>query len=208
MKPSLKLELRDELRVLYSRWTERDNLIYQLVLPEGFRERALQGGHDEVGYFGFERALIFIRLYWPRMANSIEEKCKKIACCLRRKAVLLKNISATYPLEPGCMDYLLPESESQDTSTLVPWMRKTNTIGGILSNLWSTRLIARQMTQQATHLMNLCLGGSPDCQLIQFWEFASKQQPSQSISRTSVNTYKKVTPWLPETQRNRERETK
>lgn len=50
-----RLELRDG--VLYLRWTDRGSLVYQLVLLEQFRDRALQGVHDEVGHLGVERAL-------------------------------------------------------------------------------------------------------------------------------------------------------
>ncbi|KAK0134260.1 hypothetical protein N1851_030170 [Merluccius polli] len=53
--PDVKLLLREWKRL--RRWNDRGNLVYQLVLPEQFRERALQGVHDNVGHLGFERAL-------------------------------------------------------------------------------------------------------------------------------------------------------
>lgn len=87
LKEWKRLELRDG--VLYRKWTDRGNVTYQLVLPEHFRERALQGVHDEVGHLGFEHDLHLARarFYWPRMAKSVEEKCKKCPRCFRRKAV-------------------------------------------------------------------------------------------------------------------------
>lgn len=119
-----KLELRDN--VLYRKWVERGNLVYQLVLPEQFRERALQGVHDDVGHLGSERALHLARarFFWPRMARDIEEKCQKCERCFRRKAVPqkaapLENISATYPLELLCMDYLSIEPDSRDTRNVL-----------------------------------------------------------------------------------------
>ena len=119
-----KLELKDD--VLYRKWSERGHLVYQLVLPEQFRERALQGVHNDVGHLGSERALHLARarFYWPKMARDIEEKCKKCERCFRRKAVPqkaapLENISATYPLELLCMDYLSLEPDNRDTRNIL-----------------------------------------------------------------------------------------
>lgn len=119
-----KLELRDG--VLYRKWTDRGNLIYQLVLPEQFRERALQGVHDEVGHLGCERALHLARarFYWPRMATAVEERCKKCVRCFRRKALPqkaapLEHVSATYPLELVCMDYLSLEPDNRGTRNVL-----------------------------------------------------------------------------------------
>lgn len=45
--------------------------VYQLVLPEQIRERALPGMHDDVGHLRGERVLhlAHARFYWPRMAK-------------------------------------------------------------------------------------------------------------------------------------------
>lgn len=82
--------------------------------------------HDDVGHLGSERALHLAcaRFYWPRMVRAIEEKCKKCECCFRRKAVPqkaapLENISATYPLELLCMDYLSIEPDNRDTRNIL-----------------------------------------------------------------------------------------
>ena len=119
-----KFEVRDS--VLYRKWNDRGNLVYQLVLPEQFRERALHGVHDEVGHLGFERALHLARarFYWPRMTIAIEEKCKKCERCFRRKAVPqkaapLQNISTTFPLDLVCMDYLSIEPDNRDTRNVL-----------------------------------------------------------------------------------------
>ncbi|CAI5662959.1 unnamed protein product [Oreochromis niloticus] len=119
-----KLELSNG--VLYRKFNDRDSLVYQLVLPQKYRDRALKGVHDEVGHLGFERALHLARarFYWPRMAQSIEEKCKKCSRCLMRKALPqkaapLQNIQATYPLELVCIDYLSIEPDSRDTRNVL-----------------------------------------------------------------------------------------
>lgn len=124
MKEWKRLELRDG--VLYRKCMDRGSLIHQLVLPEQFKERALHGVHDEVGHLGAERAihLARARFYWPRMAKSVEEKCKKCERCFRRKAVPqkaapLKNITATHPLELICMDYLSIEPDNRDTRNVL-----------------------------------------------------------------------------------------
>ncbi|XP_061094968.1 mediator of RNA polymerase II transcription subunit 1-like [Conger conger] len=93
--PEIKLLLRQwhklELRngVLYRKRNDRGRTAYQLVLPLPFRERALQGIHEEVGHLGPERALHLarVRFFWPGMAKAIEEKCKTCERCFRRKAV-------------------------------------------------------------------------------------------------------------------------
>ncbi|CAI5671364.1 unnamed protein product [Oreochromis niloticus] len=124
LKEWRRLELRDG--VLYRKWTNRDNIVWQLVLPEQFREKALRGVHDEIGHLGFERALHLARarFYWPMMTKSVEEKCRQCPRCVRRKAVPqraapLENIITTYPLELVCMDYLSLEPDNRDTRNIL-----------------------------------------------------------------------------------------
>lgn len=124
LKEWKKLVLNDG--VLYRKHNDNDSSVYQLVLPPPFRERALLGVHDEVGHLGFERALHLARarFYWPKMAKSVEDKCKKCPRCLRRKAATqkaapLENIHATYPLELVCMDYLSIEPDNRDTRNVL-----------------------------------------------------------------------------------------
>lgn len=130
--PDVKLLLRQWSKlellngVLYRKFNDHDSPVYQLVLPQLYRDRAMQGVHDEVGHLGFERALHLARarFYWPRMAQSIEDKCKKCSRCLMRKALPqkaapLENILATYPLELVCIDYLSIEPDSRDTRNVL-----------------------------------------------------------------------------------------
>lgn len=50
-----RLEFRNS--VLYRRCVDHGNQVYQLVLPQQFRDCALKCIHDDVGYLGAERAL-------------------------------------------------------------------------------------------------------------------------------------------------------
>ncbi|XP_029954791.1 protein NYNRIN-like [Salarias fasciatus] len=119
-----KLELRNG--VLHRKVEDRDSLVYQLVLPHQYHERAMQGVHDEVGHLGFDRSLHLARarFYWPKMGQALENKCKKCPRCLRRKALPqkaapLENIHSNYPLELVCVDYLSIEPDSRDTRNVL-----------------------------------------------------------------------------------------
>lgn len=118
------LELRDG--VLYRKWVDHGRPVYQLVLPRRFRQRALQGIHDEVGHLGAERALQLAgaRFFWPGMSKDIEEKCLRCERCFRGKAVPQKaapmeSITTTYPVELICMDYLSLEPDSRYTRNIL-----------------------------------------------------------------------------------------
>lgn len=81
---------------------------------------------DEVGQLGFELAihLACARFYWPKMAKSIEEKCKRCDRCFRTKAVPQKvapseNISATFLFELVCVDFLFLEPDNRDTRNIL-----------------------------------------------------------------------------------------
>lgn len=124
LKEWKKLVLTDG--VLYRKYNDKESPVYQLVLPPLFREKALHGVHDEVGHLGFERTLHLARarFYWPKMAKSVEDKCKKCPRCIRRKAAPqkaapLENIHATYPLELICIDYLSIEPDNRDTRNVL-----------------------------------------------------------------------------------------
>lgn len=119
-----RLELRDG--VLFRRCLDHGTEIHQLILPSKHRQRALHGLHDEVGHLGFERVLNLARarFYWPKMSQSIEEKCRTCERCVRRKAnpqkaAPMENIQTSYPLELVCMDYLSIEPDSKDTRNVL-----------------------------------------------------------------------------------------
>lgn len=131
-EPEVKLLLREWNRleqrdgILYRRCYDRGDIIYQLVLPAQYRERALHGLHDEVGHLGPERVLSLARarFFWPRMKESIDKKCQTCGRCTRRKAqpqraAPMVNIKTTYPLQLVCMDYLSLEPDSHDTRNIL-----------------------------------------------------------------------------------------
>ncbi len=98
----------------------------QLVVPHSFRDRALEGVYDETGHMGYERTLELARarLYWPKMAEYVERKCRTCERCIKRKsrtqrAAELVNIKAYAPLELVCIDYLSLEPDSSDTRNIL-----------------------------------------------------------------------------------------
>ncbi len=98
----------------------------QLVVPHSFRDRALEGVHDETGHMGYERTLELARarFYWPKMAEYVERKCRTCERCIKRKsrtqrAAELVNIKAYAPLELVCIDYLSLEPDSSDTRNIL-----------------------------------------------------------------------------------------
>ncbi len=98
----------------------------QLVVPHSFRDRALEGVHDETGHMGYERTLELARarFYWPKMAEYVERKCRTCERCIKResrtqRAAELVNIKAYAPLELVCIDYLSLEPDSIDTRNIL-----------------------------------------------------------------------------------------
>lgn len=58
--------------VLYRLVSDRYGQKYgQLVIPPSFRDRALEGVHDETGNMSYERTLELAQagFYWPKMAE-------------------------------------------------------------------------------------------------------------------------------------------
>ncbi len=85
----------------------------QLVIPPSFRDRALEGVHDETGHMGYERTLELARarFYWPKVAEYVERKCRTCERFIKSKshaqrAAELVNIKAYAPLELVCIDYI------------------------------------------------------------------------------------------------------
>lgn len=88
------------------------------VLPRCYRRRVLQGVHDEMGHFGYERTLDLAksRFYWSGMPLDIKRhihRCKR--CTLRKTAepkarAPLVSIRTSRPLELVCLDFLSLET--------------------------------------------------------------------------------------------------
>ena len=99
---------------------------HQLILPASHQVRAMTSLHDEMGHPGYERTLDLIRqrFYWPRMADSIADKCNTCPPCTRRKvrpqvAAPMKNITTTAPMQLVCMDFLCIEPDNKDTRNVL-----------------------------------------------------------------------------------------
>ncbi|KAL7868574.1 hypothetical protein SRHO_G00099580 [Serrasalmus rhombeus] len=119
-----KLELRDD--ILYRKRQICDEIHYQIVLPEKYRDMVLTSLHDDMGHLGFDRTLDLTRsrFFWPRMANDVEKKIKSCSRCVHRKALPEKaaplvNIQVTRPLELVCMDFLSIEPDRSSTKDVL-----------------------------------------------------------------------------------------
>ena len=111
-KKSLKL-VKDVLyRKSFSDNSTSKKILWQLVVPKLFKERALLGCHDDVGHQGILRTLSLLRerFYWPGMQEEATQHVLKCSRCLRRKTppqvAPLQPILVTQPLELVHMDYL------------------------------------------------------------------------------------------------------
>ena len=93
-----------------------DRNTMQLVLPEAFRNHALQGCHDDLGHLRIELSIPLLRdcFYWPRILNDTTRHIKQCKRYLKFKALPegahMENIDATYPMELVHMDSLTIEA--------------------------------------------------------------------------------------------------
>lgn len=102
--------------ILFRKVQQGEEILEQLVVPEGYRKEVLRGLHDEVGHPGIERTMRLLRerFYWPGMYSDTEHWIKTCDRCLKRKdkptqRAPLININTSYPLELVCFDYLTLE---------------------------------------------------------------------------------------------------
>ena len=105
------LFLKDD--ILYRKHSLNGTDVNQLVLPEVYRDIALQGLHDEAGHQGRDRTMSLVksRFYWPGMDGDIEKFVKNCPRWIRRKAqgrtsAKLVVVESTYPMDLVCMDFL------------------------------------------------------------------------------------------------------
>jgi transposase InsO family protein len=102
--------------VLYRRICDKNEIIFQLVLPEKFQKLALKGAHDDMGHLGRDKTLGVLRerVYWPNISNHVDDYLKSCERCIRRKSptdirVPMVSIRSSQPMELVCMDYLTLE---------------------------------------------------------------------------------------------------
>lgn len=119
MKPYIRVFDSLALRngVLYRQLRQEEDTCWQLVLPEAYRNQALEGLHDMMGHLGRDRTLDLARqrFFWPGMGQDVKAYIKQCGRCLRRKsdtniAAPLVNIETTQPLELVCLDFLTLET--------------------------------------------------------------------------------------------------
>ena len=120
-----KLELNND--VLYKTSTHDGQRVKQLVLPECFRQVALEGIHNDIGHPGKEKTLWLARqrYYWPGMEQEVNhhvDSCSRCICSKTpvRPAAELVPILTTRPMELVCIDFLsLEQSKGGFENVLV-----------------------------------------------------------------------------------------
>ena len=119
-KLKIKLEMPSDLKalirikkqlvlkqgVLYRRATQVNKRTrLQLVLPQSFRSKVIEGSHYQVGHLGQDRVLELLRdwFYWPGMYTDVASYINSCPRCLRRKIqpdqAPLLNTEVNQPLE-------------------------------------------------------------------------------------------------------------
>ena len=92
--------------------TSSKKIIWQLVIPETHRHKAILGCHDEVGHQERVRTLSLLRerFSWPSMQVEATQHIAKCSRCLKRKSTPqvapLQPILVSQPLELVHLDYL------------------------------------------------------------------------------------------------------
>ena len=98
--------------VLYKKARVNARTKHLLVIPQSYRQRAMEGCHDQVGHLGQDRVLDLLRdrFYWPGMHADVVSYINSCPRCLRRKSqqdkAPLLNIETSQPLELIHLDYL------------------------------------------------------------------------------------------------------
>ena len=98
--------------VLYKKSKVDARTKHLLVVPQSYRNRAMEGCHDQVGHLGQDRVLDLLRdrFYWPGMHVDVVSYINSCPRCLRRKSqqdkAPLLNIESSQPLELIHLDYL------------------------------------------------------------------------------------------------------
>ena len=113
--------LRDGILYRKTRVYKSSESRLQLVVPTGYRRRALEGTHDQVGHLGYDRMISLLRdrFYWPAMDHDAKYHVERCDRCRKFKTLPhkapMENISATYPLELIHMDFLgIDDPKNQD----------------------------------------------------------------------------------------------
>ena len=98
--------------VLYKKSKVDARTKHLLVVPQSYRQRAMEGCHDQVGHLGQDRVLDLLRdrFYWPGMHVDVVSYINSCPRCLGRKSqpdkAPLLNIETRQPPELIHLDYL------------------------------------------------------------------------------------------------------
>ena len=107
-----KKQLTLKQGVLYKKAKVDARTKHLLVIPQAYRQRAIEGCHDQVEHWGQDRVsdLLRDRFYWPGMHGDVVSYINSCPRCLRRKSqpdkAPLLTIEASQPLELIHLDYL------------------------------------------------------------------------------------------------------
>ena len=77
----------------------------QLVIPQDYQKKALQGCHDNTRHMGIEQMLDLLldQFCWPGMTKDAALHIAKCEWCIQFKSnpqmAAIENIQATYPLQ-------------------------------------------------------------------------------------------------------------
>ena len=99
---------------------------YQFVLPQGYRKKALEACHDDMGHLGMDRTLILMqeRFFWPGMSQAVRDHIRNCARCLRCKQAPERSpmipIVCSYPMELIHLDFLsIGQKDKEPVNILV-----------------------------------------------------------------------------------------
>ena len=153
--------------ILYrkARARESEETLLQLVLPTAYREVALRGCYDEIGYLGLECMLDLMcdRFFWPHMAAQAKEHVRKchprLAFKARQQKAPLENIMATHPLELVYLNYLcLEPGKGLEENVLVvtdhftryaqAYVTKTQTAQMTAKTLWDKFIVHYELPKK------------------------------------------------------------
>ena len=108
--------LRNGLLYRKVQFCSHDQPSLQFLLPQNYREQAMNACHDDKGHLGLERSLDLLkdRYYWAGMSTNMENHTQTCERCLHFKSEPQKTelypITTTHPLELVHMDFLIIES--------------------------------------------------------------------------------------------------
>lgn len=140
--------------------------LFQFVLPEILKDRALRDIHDTAGHQGQARTiyLAWQRFYWPRMESDVKEYVRCCDRCILAKTpepaarAPLASIRTTAPLELMCIDFWTAEdSKRKSVDVLVITDHFTKLAHTFPCHNQTARQVAKQLWDKV-----FCVYGFPE----------------------------------------------